>query len=186
MGQFAYFHPLKRTSTNPKTHKMEAMLSLLGMRASKSYSDSGKSQAELSEKAINNPKNMTMSEWHDLLDGQTFYVTREKGTERPWTSCLNDEKRKGTFICACCKQELFKSSAKFDSGTGWPSFWEPIKSADGYENVYFEKDGTFGMVRVEVLCSKCDSHLGHVFEDGPPPSGKRYCMNGVSLNFIPE
>merc|ERR1712156_1315974 len=97
--QFAYFHPLKRTSTNPKTHKMEAMLSLLGMRASK-Y-----------------PKGMTESEWHDLLDGQTFYVTREKGTERPWTSCLNDEKRNGTFKCACCSQPLFTSSRKFESGS---------------------------------------------------------------------
>merc|ERR1712079_72293 len=102
MGQFAYFHPLKRTSTNPKTHKVEAMLSPLGMRASKSYSDSGKTQAELSKKASEDPKGMTESEWHDLLDGQTFHVTREKGTERPWTSCLNDEKRNGTFKCACC------------------------------------------------------------------------------------
>merc|ERR1711894_57796 len=90
--QFAYFHPLKKTSSNPKKQKMEAMLSFLGMRASKSYSDSGKSQAELSKKVSEDPKGMTESEWHDLLDGQTFYVTREKGTERPWTSCLNDEK----------------------------------------------------------------------------------------------
>merc|ERR1711997_1027475 len=109
--QLTYFHHLKKTSFNPKKLKMEAMRSFLGMRSSKSYSDSGQTQAELSKKASENPKEMSESEWHDLLDGQTFYVTREKGTERPWTSCLNDEKRKGTFICACCKQELFKSSA---------------------------------------------------------------------------
>merc|ERR1712228_408307 len=107
----AYNHIL--TGNNSKKTEMRSLLNFLGMqqREAKSYSSSGKSHEELSEKANKNPKNMTMSEWHDLLDGQTFYVTREKGTERPWTSCLNDEKRKGTFICACCKQELFKSSA---------------------------------------------------------------------------
>merc|ERR1712156_285159 len=110
----SYHILIENKPRSSKKTEMKSLLNYLGMQQrseAKSYSSSGKSEQELSEKAINNPKNMTLSEWHDLLDGQTFYVTREKGTERPWTSCLNDEKRKGTFICACCKQELFKSSA---------------------------------------------------------------------------
>merc|ERR1712210_188595 len=151
----------KKSLISSKTLTMQSLINFLGMQSSKSYASSGKSQDELTKKASEDSKQMTTDEWHDLLDGQTFNVTREKGTERPWTSCLNDEKRNGTFYCACCTHPLFKSSTKFDSGSGWPSFWDPIKS---------EEDVKFGMVRVEVLCSKCDAHLGHVFNDGPPPT----------------
>lgn len=168
-----------------KTHEMKGVLSFFGLSRSVS-SSSGKSMDELDQKSRENPKNMNSTEWKDLLDVQTYHVTRENGTERPWSSCLNEEKRKGTFICSCCKQPLFQSTTKFESGSGWPSFWDPIKNADGSESVKYLSDKSLFMVRVEVLCNNCDAHLGHVFDDGPPPTGKRYCMNGVSLNFIAE
>ncbi|MEG6509379.1 peptide-methionine (R)-S-oxide reductase MsrB [Methyloligella sp. 2.7D] len=119
-------------------------------------------------------------EWKELLTPTQYYVLREEGTERPFTSPLNDEKRKGTFACAGCDLPLFSSDTKFDSGTGWPSFWAPIKGA-----VEQNTDMSLGMVRQEVHCSRCGGHLGHVFEDGPKPTGLRYCINGVALKFIP-
>ena len=121
----------------------------------------------------------TPEEWRKLLSPAQYAVLREQDTERAFTSPLNDEHRTGTFICAGCDLPLFSSKTKFDSGTGWPSFYEPIKSA-----VLKDTDYTFGMVRDEVHCRRCGGHLGHVFDDGPPPTGLRYCINGVSLKFV--
>jgi peptide-methionine (R)-S-oxide reductase len=119
-------------------------------------------------------------EWRRELTPDQFCVLREHATERAGTSPLNKEYRKGTFKCAACDQPLFESGAKFDSGTGWPSFFQPLANAIGTH----EDDSHF-MRRTEVHCSRCGSHLGHVFNDGPPPTGQRYCMNGLSLKFEP-
>ena len=120
-------------------------------------------------------------EWRTRLTPEQFQVLRKHGTERAGTSPLNAEHRAGVFRCAGCGQELFTSETKFDSGTGWPSFWAPMANA-----VETTTDRTLGMERTEVHCSRCKGHLGHVFEDGPRPSGRRYCMNGVSLEFDPR
>jgi peptide-methionine (R)-S-oxide reductase len=121
----------------------------------------------------------TPEEWRKLLTPAQYAVLREQDTERAFTSPLNHEKRKGTFTCAGCDLPLFESSTKFDSGTGWPSFYAPIEGA-----VKTETDYTFGMAREEVHCRRCGGHLGHVFDDGPPPTGLRYCINGVALEFV--
>ncbi len=120
----------------------------------------------------------TEKEWQETLTPEQFHVLREHGTERAGSSPLNYEKRTGTFHCAACGQALFTSDTKFESGTGWPSFWAPIRDA-----VATNVDRSHGMTRVEVHCAKCGGHLGHVFPDGPQPTGQRYCMNGVALQF---
>jgi peptide-methionine (R)-S-oxide reductase len=122
----------------------------------------------------------TEEEWRKLLTPNQYAVLREAATERPYTSPLNDEHREGLFRCAGCDLELFSSSTKFDSGTGWPSFWEPLPNAVGVE-----RDTSFGMIRTSVHCARCGGHLGHVFDDGPRPTGLRYCMNGLALKFAP-
>jgi len=119
------------------------------------------------------------AEWKKLLTPEQYYVLRQQGTERPFTSPLVDNHQKGTFKCAACKTPLFSSDTKFESGTGWPSFYAPISKKNVIERV----DKTLGMVRTEVECGGCGGHLGHVFEDGPKPTGLRYCMNGVALEF---
>lgn len=126
------------------------------------------------------PKGKSEAEWKKLLTREQFYVLREAGTERAFTSPLNKEKRKGTFVCAGCANPLYASAHKYDSGTGWPSFWLPLKNA-----VATKTDYTLGLPRVEVHCRRCGGHLGHVFDDGPRPTGKRYCMNGVAMKFTP-
>ena len=126
-------------------------------------------------------KGLTDEEWRQRLSPEAFRVLREHGTERAGTSPLNAEKRPGTFRCAGCGQPLFKSDAKFESGTGWPSFTSPIEGA-----VDTTTDRTFGMSRTEVHCANCGGHLGHVFPDGPRPTGQRFCMNGAALGFDPE
>ena len=121
-------------------------------------------------------------QWKDKLSPEQFAVCWQKGTEPPFTGQLLDEKRPGTFTCVCCGASLFSSSTKFDSGSGWPSFWQPSSSSA----IRYISDHSHGMVRTEVCCNQCGSHLGHVFEDGPPPSGKRYCINSLSLDFVTE
>jgi peptide-methionine (R)-S-oxide reductase len=123
----------------------------------------------------------TDDDWRQRLSPEQFAVLRKHGTERAGSSALNREHRSGVFRCAGCGQELFDATTKFESGTGWPSFWAPLENA-----VETTTDRNFGMVRTEVHCSRCQGHLGHVFEDGPRPTGLRYCMNGVSLAFEPR
>lgn len=123
----------------------------------------------------------TDDDWRDKLSRDQFHVLREHGTERPGSSPLNHEKRPGTFQCAGCGQRLFSSEMKFESGTGWPSFWAPLEHA-----VETTTDRSHFMTRTEVHCARCGGHLGHVFPDGPAPTGLRYCMNGVALDFEPE
>jgi methionine-R-sulfoxide reductase len=121
----------------------------------------------------------TDAEWRALLTPQQFQIARGKGTERPFCGTLLDNHREGVYSCVCCRLPLFTSSAKFHSGTGWPSFFQPIAE----ENVRTHEDLSHGMVRVEILCARCGSHLGHVFDDGPPPTGHRHCVNSDSLAF---
>jgi peptide-methionine (R)-S-oxide reductase len=129
-----------------------------------------------------NKVNKTDAEWKRILTPDQYNVTRQKGTERPFSSPLNTNHKGGVFQCVACGLPLFSSEAKFDSGTGWPSFWQPIAK----ENVREEVDSSLSEVRTEVLCARCDSHIGHVFPDGPKPTGLRYCMNGVALKFVKE
>lgn len=123
---------------------------------------------------------MSDAEWRKKLTPAQYNVLRQEGTERPFSSPLNDEHRKGVFACAGCQLDLFSSNTKFDSGTGWPSFWAPLASAVGTT-----QDASFGMTRTAVHCHRCGGHLGHVFDDGPKPTGLRYCMNGVAMTFRP-
>lgn len=132
--------------------------------------------------ADTDPMSLSEDEWKQRLSPEAFKVARKHGTERAFSHAYNEEKRAGTYSCVCCGQALFSSATKFDSGTGWPSFFAPI----GEGMVDNHEDRAFFMRRVENRCSRCDAHLGHVFPDGPQPTGERYCMNGVALHFEPE
>lgn len=123
--------------------------------------------------------NLTDEQWKKVLSPEVYYIARQKGTERPWTSKFEKFDEVGTYYCAACGNPLFKSNTKFDSGCGWPSFYEPISKG----SIIYTPDNSHGMNRTETQCGRCKAHLGHVFEDGPPPTGLRYCINGVVLDF---
>jgi peptide-methionine (R)-S-oxide reductase len=123
--------------------------------------------------------NLSEEEWKKILPEDVYYIARKKGTESPWSSPLENVHDKGTYYCAACGNPLFVSDTKFESGCGWPSFYQPVSKS----SVIYAPDHSFGMNRTEVMCGRCKAHLGHVFDDGPPPTGLRYCINGVVLDF---
>lgn len=140
------------------------------------FSDDGKPQGLVTLNKISKS-----SEWKNELSPLAYEVTREEGTEEAFSQPGYDRHEQGLYRCECCNNALFKADNKYDSGTGWPSFWQPIAA----ENVYEKADHVLGMTRTEIKCSLCDAHLGHVFDDGPKPTGLRYCMNTVALKFVP-
>jgi peptide-methionine (R)-S-oxide reductase len=141
--------------------------------------DSTEKKNPVYSKTDTKPVNLTEEEWKKILSPQVYNIARKKGTERPGSSPYESSKEIGTYYCAVCGNALFKSDTKFESGCGWPSFYEPISK----ESIIYIVDNSFGMKRTEVECGRCKSHLGHVFDDGPPPTGLRYCINGVVLDF---
>jgi peptide-methionine (R)-S-oxide reductase len=166
--------------------KSKALLTLLLLAGSIACDSTAPAAAEEKGKNVNVANGIekvvkTEEEWKKALTPEQYHVLRKKGTERAFTGEYHDHKGKGTYVCAACGLPLFSSETKYDSGTGWPSFWQPIDP----KNIGTEEDRSFFSVRTEVHCARCGGHLGHVFTDGPRPTGLRYCMNSVSLKFVP-
>ncbi len=160
------FQQCSYSQNNPSTSKSVTMDTT--KKNNPVYSNSDTSRVTMSDE-----------EWKKILPADVFYIARQKGTERPWTSKFENFSEAGTYYCAACGNPLFKSNTKFDSGCGWPSFYEPISKG----SIIYTPDNTHGMSRTETQCGRCKAHLGHVFDDGPPPTGLRYCINGVVLDF---
>jgi peptide-methionine (R)-S-oxide reductase len=148
-------------------------------KAKTTHMDTSKPKSTVFSRTSTEQVNLTDEEWKKLLPADVYYIARQKGTERPWTSKFEHSNEVGTYYCAACGNGLFKSDTKFDSGCGWPSFYAPIAKG----SIIYAPDNSHGMRRTEVICGRCKAHLGHVFEDGPPPTGLRYCINGVILDF---
>jgi peptide-methionine (R)-S-oxide reductase len=145
----------------------------------KATMDTSKKNNPVYSRSDSSKLNLSEEEWQKILPADVYAIARQKGTERPWTSPYEHSKEVGTFYCAACGNALFQSDTKFESGCGWPSFYQPISKS----SIIYAPDNTHGMTRTEVMCGRCKAHLGHVFEDGPPPTGLRYCINGVVLDF---
>jgi len=171
--------------------RLSLVLGLCGLLQQCSYSQSSPSpvnKTTMDSTRKNNPVysttdtsrvNLSEEEWKKVLPAEVYQIARQKGTERPWTSKFESFKEVGTYYCAACGNPLFRSDTKFESGCGWPSFYDPISKG----SIIYTPDNTHGMERTEVQCGRCKAHLGHVFDDGPPPTGLRYCINGVILDF---
>ena len=164
------------------------LLGLAALSCTHAQDKTTKTTAKMSESTSKNPAfsrtsaekiDLKEDDWKNALTPEQYYIARQKGTERPWTSKFEKFDEVGTFYCAACGNSLFKSSAKFESGCGWPSFFEPISKG----SIIYTPDNSHGMQRTEVQCGRCKAHLGHVFDDGPKPTGLRYCINGVILGF---
>jgi peptide-methionine (R)-S-oxide reductase len=172
-----------------KTSFFAILIILTGALQQCSYSQSPETKkVSMDNKKENNPVysrndsskvGLSEAEWKKILPADVYYISRQKGTERPGTSHFEHSKDIGTYYCAACGNALFQSDTKFDSGCGWPSFYQPISKT----SIIYEVDNSLGMKRTEVMCGRCKGHLGHVFDDGPPPTGLRYCINGVVLDF---
>lgn len=164
------------------------IIALLNLHCGQAQEPRVKKETKMEETSKTNPAfsrtssekvELTEETWKKALSPEQYYIARQKGTERPWTSKFEKFDEKGTYYCAACGQTLFQSNTKFDSGCGWPSFFEPVSK----KSIIYLPDNSHGMKRTEVQCGRCKAHLGHVFDDGPPPTGLRYCINGVILGF---